>query len=362
MKMIKRHYLFLDLGFYSACNLQCAYCRGEIVEDKKDFGLSKLIDQIEAFQERFCAGTVKVSGYGEITMWSEFAAALDYLRDKFPMVQVITNGTFGDDIADVILAHQNVSPNITIDGHTMTLNSVRVRGNAEWHKRTLANLKRFAAEGRAVEVNCVLHQRNTGGLADFCEYLSEFGQGRIMLFPFPVKSFDRAPEVAAKLKGGFRQLAEELDSIYEKHHAILPPKGYIDDLKDFLLRDLRTNHCHIHWANLGSGSRNERLHCANYGEELSYGPMLESLTVNSDRIHQEEAGHLQHGEVGPRCAKCFNHYHVINLFLEGRITLEELQSLPSLRAPEIGPIARRMKDEFLQAYNPAEKVVQSILV
>jgi hypothetical protein len=214
----------------------------------------------------------------------------------------------------------------------------------------LRNLKYFVSSGRAVEVNCVLNAQNVGGLASFCEYLSEIGEGRIMLFPFPVKSFDRAREAANPMKKGFAELSEKLPSIWNRFSSVLPPKPYVDDLKSFLARGMRSDPCHIHWANLGTGSRNERLHCANYGEDLSYGPMLVALTRDAEQIRMAENMHLQVGHVGPRCENCFNHFHVINLFLEGRINLAELQTLPSLQAPGITPIAEAMKTEFHENY------------
>lgn len=360
MNSVKRHYLFLDLGFYSACNLKCTYCREEIVKDKKDFLLEHLRNQVEIFTERFRAAVVKLSGYGEVTMWRDFPLALDYLTERFPQVQVITNGTFEGRTTDLILGYPNVSPNITIDGHTMEMNVLRVQGNREWHERMLTNLRRFVEAGRPVEVNCVLHQYNVAGLASFCQYLSEVGAGQVMLFPFPVKSFDRARDASERIKGGFERLAVELDAIWERYSSLLPPKPYVDDLKKFLALGERTEHCHIHWANLGSGSRNERLHCANYGEDLSYGPMLDALTTQADSIYEQELEHLQLGHVGPQCSKCFNHYHVINLFLDGSISLAELQSLPSLRAPGIIPIAEAMRAEFQAAYRPLRRETERL--
>lgn len=354
MRMIRRHYLFLDLGFYSACNLKCTYCRDEIVKDKKDFHLRNLKDQIEHFGRVFEAGVVKLSGYGEITMWKDFAASLAYLAPRFPQVQVITNGTFERKTADLILRYPNVSPNITIDGQTMEANSIRLQGNRQWHERILRNIRYFTEEGRSIELNCVLHERNVKHLKEFCEYLMGVSEERIMLFPFPVKSFDRAREASEGMKNGFEALAAELETIYDEYGRILPPKAYLCDLKRFLERGFRSNPCHIHWANLGSGSRNERLHCANYGEDLSYGPMDTALSVDIDRIGHLANENLQVGQVGPRCKKCFNHYHVINLFLEDRISLSELQTLPSLQAPGIVPIALAMKDEFRSSYRGPE--------
>jgi len=345
---MRRHYLYLDLGFYSACNLKCVYCRDEIVRDRKDFTLANLMGQVDAFRRNFTAAVIKLSGYGEVTMWRDFEKSLELLSPLFPQVQVISNGTFQERIADAFLAHPNVTPNITLDGHTPAANALRVEGNARQHRAILGNIERFADAGRPVEVNCVLHGANVDALADFCQYLTDVAGDHVMLFPFPVKSFDRTPGTGLRLRAGFTELADQIDDIWERFAGILPPRAYLDDLKSFLVRGSRVDACHVHWANTGTGSRNERLHCPNYGEDLTYGPMVEALTTGAQDVMRQENEHLQKGHVGPACSTCFNHFDVINLYLDGRIDLAELQSLPSLRAPGTGEIAEAIKREFRQ--------------
>jgi hypothetical protein len=344
----RRPYLFLDLGFYAACNLKCTYCRDEVVRDDRSFGLADLIAQIELFQARFRAGVVKLSGYGEITMWRDFRAGLDYLADRFPSVQVISNGTFGDAARDAVLAHGNIWPNITLDGHLLGLYRLRVGDSTRLHGRFLDNVAAFLRAGRAIEINCVLHEHNADGFPAFCDHLERLddGRGLLMLFPFPVKSFDRARDAAAPLRTGLQRLADRIPDLWRDHAAILPATSYGRELASVLEKGQRDGACHVHWANLGSGSRNERLHCPNYGEDLSYGAMLEALGPRADAIGREEAAHLRDGHVGPNCAGCYNHFHVINHYLEGAMSLAELCRIPSLRPPGVAPIAQAVKELF----------------
>lgn len=344
--ILKRHYLYLDLGFYSACNLSCSYCRDCIVKDDKSFTFHHLEEQIEAFLSSFRAAVVKLSGYGEITMWTDFEKSLAYLRNKFPMVQVISNGTFSQRVLDMLLKYDNVSPNLTIDGHTLEMNRLRVKGNYKLHEKILNNLRELTKAGRRVEVNCVLHKYNIEALASFCDYLSQFPRNSVMLFPFPAKTFALAPGGVNDITGNKERLVDEIEGIWEKYRTILPPKIYLDEFKSFLKHGKMHMKCHVHWANLGSGSKNERLHCPNYGEELTYGSMLEGLTTRLEDIYNQEIEHLKKGYVGPECAICYNHFHILNNYLEGELTLEELLTLPSLQGAECSAIAKVVKREF----------------
>jgi hypothetical protein len=287
-----------------------------------------------------------MSGYGEITIWHGFHQFLGYLSDRMPCVQIITNGTFDSAIAEILLQKANVSPNLTIDGHTLEMNQLRVYNNAKLHDRILTNLQLLVKGGKRVEINCVLHAHNAPHLRSFCDFLAVHYEGRVMLFPYPARSFALAPGVGAHVASHLTFLADVLPSIADEFGAILPPKTYMNDLGEFLAHGRRQTPCYVHWTNLGSGSRNERLFCANYGEDLSYGPMDAMLTDPGGLIAQKEQEHFMAGLVGPRCADCFNHYHVIGPYLQGRITIDDLQRIPSLGFPGVREILVERKDAF----------------
>ncbi len=349
MELINRRpYLFLDLGFYAACNLKCTYCREGIVKDDKKFSFDSLVEQIDLFQKKFEAGVVKLSGYGEISLWRHFGDSLALLSPRFPTVQVISNGTFNERTREKFFDYPNIIPNITVDGHDIQMNKLRVMGNETHHRKMLDNIAEFVNRGRPIEINCVLHEHNIDELESFAAYLSEVDNGRemIMLFPFPVKPFDRAPSAADPLRQKLSRAAENIPKIWEKYPAILPHSAYGQQLQSMLFHGERKGKCHVHYANLGTGSRNERLHCANYGESLSYGPMNAGLTTEIEAIAAKEKKHLKWGGVGPDCTRCFNHFHIINLYLEGTIPLSALQRMPTLREPGSLKVAAQLKTLF----------------
>jgi hypothetical protein len=302
--------------------------------------------QIDLFQLNYKAAVAKTSGYGEITIWHGFREFLAFLSERMPSVQIITNGTFDSVVAEALLSNANVSPNLTIDGHTLVMNQLRVYDSTKLHDRILDNLRILVQGGRRVEINCVLHEHNAANLRAFCQYLAEHYDGRVMLFPYPARSFALAPGVGSHGARHIAFLADELPLIAEDFQSILPPRPYIDELQAFLIHGRRQTPCYVHWTNLGSGSRNERLYCANYGEDLSYGPMEIMLADSDGRIAQKELEHFSVGAVGPRCNDCFNHYHIIGHFLNGGITLDEVQCVPSLGLPGVRDILIEIKAVF----------------
>jgi len=346
MRKIIRHYLYLDLGFWEACNLKCFYCRNKYITYNKKFTIIDFKNQIEAFLKHYRAGVIKVSGYGEITLWSEFSKVLDYLHELFPKIQIISNGVFNNKVLESILRYNNVSPNLTIDGHTLEMNFYRNGGNKNIHELILYNLKKIIKARRRVEINCVLHDKNIKNFESFCRYLNGFANGYIMLFPYPVKIFAKAGINAQKIKGDLKIFAENIDYLWDKYSGLLPPIDYGQSLKKFISDGYRKAKCYVNWVNIGSGGENTRLFCPNYGETLNYGAMTMNLQDLSTLTIKQESVNLHQGFVGPDCKNCFNHFDVINSFMENRISIDELAKLPSLENDKIKNILTKIKEEF----------------
>jgi hypothetical protein len=74
-------------------------------------------------------------------------------------------------------------------------------------------------------------------------------------------------------------------------------------------------------------------------------------TLRGPRADTEavESRNLGRGGVGPDCVQCFNHFHVVNLWLEGRIDTDEMLCLPSLDGEGVRPIAEAVLSEFAAA-------------
>lgn len=360
-----RPYVYLDLGFYGPCNLKCTYCRSDVVRDSGATSLESLHRILDSFGARHRAAVAKMSGYGEITIWPHFSAALDLMVDRFPAVQVITNGAFGRHALDAILDRPTVSPNLTIDGHTMAMNRLRVEGQESVHTRILDNLKRLSDGGKRVEINCVLHEQNIRALPSFCEYLADQYAGRVMLFPFPARSFSLAPGIGRDVAAHLADSLDVLEALGTTHGAVLPPAPYMDELCAFIRQGARRTPCYVHWLNAGCGPRMERLFCANYGEDLAYGPMDSLAPAHEDTIAAHESAHFAAGRVGPRCDDCFNHFHILGMFLDGRITLEDLTQVPSLSFDGVKDILLEVRQLFeavaLAVSPPATAVTTSAI-
>lgn len=343
---MSRPYVYLDLGFYGPCNLKCTYCRSSVVRDRGMLALDQAERIVDVFLSRHRAAVAKTSGYGEITIWKQFEELLELLAARFPVVQIITNGTFGHRVAELMLSTSSVSPNFTLDGHTLELNGLRVEGRKTVHQRILENLRLLTENGKRVEVNCVLHERNASGLTQFCDYLAERFAGRVMLFPFPARSFSLAPGIGTQVAATLARYADDIERLGETHAAVLPPAPYIGELARFVRGGVRDSPCYVHWLNAGCGPRQERLHCANYGEDLAYGPMDSASPELHEMIAVHEAAHFAAGRVGPRCDDCFNHFHILGMYLAGRLPLEELLTVPSLSFEGVGEILLEVKALF----------------
>lgn len=341
---MRENYIYLDLGFYENCNLKCEYCRDKLIMDKTNISFQHIKDEIFRFKEHFNAGVVKLSGYGEITLWNSFDQIINFLSKEFPSIQVITNGTFSQEVANVLCEYDNLNVNFTIDGHLENMNSYRTNGNELIHKKIINNFEKIINTGKNVEINSVLHNRNLENYELFLEYLMQFSDcEHFMVFPFPVKSFERPHINRKEYRENLVNFAEKTENLWEKYHQILPSIEYGKDLKDFIYNG-RKNLCYVNWTNFGSGAKDERLICPNYGESLSYGDFINSFD-NLDSCMKKETKYF-YIQVGKDCKNCFNHYHIINLYLTNRISIDEVQRVPSLHYSNTIEIIKKVKNEF----------------
>lgn len=341
---MRQNYVFFDIGFYEDCNLKCEYCRDHYIRNTNKFSLNDLEQEVKLVKAHYKIAVVKISGYGEITTWKAFEKAIEFLSNEFPSVQIITNGTFSEKTLLQISKYDNISVNITIDGHTLEMNSYRVGESTQLHNTVLRNVCEVIKLGIPLEINSVLHNRNIGEYILFLEYINSIRhRGKVLVFPFPVKVFERTKYNNNPITIDRERLFILIDEWWRSFPSILPHYEYAKDLKDFCLSG-RTKICHVNWINIGTGGKDERLLCPNYGDSLSMGDFRSSF----DKLEECELieRHYANIQLGVDCSMCFNHYHILNLFLEDRITIEDLRRIPSLSSQESIKIIKKVKEEY----------------
>lgn len=331
--------VYLDFCFYEFCNFTCTYCRDTNRDMSRGTSRSDFDQAILDFLERHSAAVLKLSGYGEVTLWLDVVDAVRMWAPSFPSVQVITNGAGPPAVYEALSEIPNFTAAVTLDGHTSESDRFRTKGVAAVHRRVLDSIDLFVSRDVPLEVNCVISRAN---VADFDRYLhwclDTLGD-RAMVIPFPVRATlgQEAAEVKESLYPTVEQIEHFAEVVVDRHSEfshVLAPLAYTEALIKFMLAERRLTSCHIHRANFGVNTKLAALACACAGDRLIQ-PLGPIAAVGVDpAIERRRRRYIELGNVGAKCSGCFTHYDIVNLFLTGAISEAEMARVPSLSAPE----------------------------
>ena len=323
------------------CNMCCKYCLTKTSKFKDNESvkaqrnslvytdgseLQKNMDAVtESIHNAFGISVLKISG-GEIFL---IKGIMDYIRKhapKYKKVQLLTNGVLlTPELLSQLKEIENICLQISIDHHTVKGNRYRTP-TPEKLQRILGNLDHAAQSGIPLEINCVLHDKNTHLLSGFADYLMKY-KGHVTLFPFPVRGNN---------KFDFYQNADQLCGIeklinrYTDFQEILPPKAYLEYLLRFLQTGKREIPCIFPKIAIGCFDDGNITPCANYwfsslGNVLNEEPQTVFKKVNTDKIYRI----LTHDRHRPtECTQCFTPWEILNLYVIGKISIRELKRLP----------------------------------
>ncbi len=133
----------------------------EGVDLDKFFELSK--DVMSKTREAVCADVLKISG-GEVTLHDNLVDEVASIHDKYPMVQILTNGlNLNESQIDKYKEMGNICFQVSLDGTTHEGNYARTH-NESITKKVLDNIDKMLDKGIGVEINCVLTKHNTNKL------------------------------------------------------------------------------------------------------------------------------------------------------------------------------------------------------
>ena len=323
------------------CNMRCKYClTGTSTLKKKQCNnksktmmyytegseLQKNMDTVtEKLFYAFDMSILKISG-GEVLL---VKGIIDYIRKhayKYKKVQLLTNGmNLTPSLLKQLKEIENICIQISIDHHTIEGNEYRTP-TPEQLQQILYNLDCAIQLNIPVEINCVLHDKNTHLIVDFANYLLKY-DNRVMLLPFPVRGREKSdfyPNVSQLLG------IEELINRYTEYEEILPPKVYLEYLLRFLRSGKREIDCIVPKIAIGSFDDGNITPCANYwftslGNVINENPKITLKKVNSDKIYRTLT-HDRHRPV--ECNQCFTPWEILNLYAVGELMIDDLKRLP----------------------------------
>jgi len=340
----KKKIFMLDLCMIDECNLSCDYCRNE-PSISKGANQSKQINKVkkglQIIFDYIDPAIIKISGYGEITLYPKFRQLLDLKGSS--SLQIITNGTLlTKEVISDLAKRDNISLCYSLDGHTLQTNIARTKSQKTLEK-VLENLKTSIELGIPTEINSVLTKWNTTYFHEFLSYLNEFSQkSKFMVIPFPVRPFPgRDNNYLFPQAEDIIKFEDNVINNYKKYSNILPPYNYLKELVTFLKRKKRGRVCYVPSFNMGINPQGDILTCP-CGPKESIGNIFSKSRVNLNKHPYETVGRWK------ECYSCFNHYEIINLYLQGNINDNDLTKVPSLYSKKALSVLSQLKKRVLR--------------
>ena len=330
------------------CNLRCSYCLNFENEHLKEglpwiplervdlqtggYGWQRAREVLSRCRERGQAPILRFAG-GEIMA---IAGSLEFIEQEavhWERVQVLTNATFLQRDIERLRKIKSLNLCCSVDGHTPELNSERTP-NVAWARRIIDGLRAAVEAGVPVEVYMVVTKHNVGAIYDFACWLHELPRtADLRLFPFPVRG-----KVAAELRARPDQYGA-LKGLLRDHGRfadILPPRAFLERLLEFCTTEVRRFRCRVPLSFLQTFDDGLVASCSNcWASPL--GNLLEEDTVLDEvgkaSIHRL---FLRDPPRFPFCKTCFTPFDVVNTYLDGACTLDELAAMDLFSTPAIG--------------------------
>lgn len=335
----KKQAIFLDAVVLESCNLKCSYCRDGVIYKKEE--VEQTVARVKKAIELGAIADYdifKISGYGEVTLLDNLGEIADLAKDK--RLLVISNGTrLLQGALEKILAHPDPALCISLDGHTGEMNSFRELSQSQIDT-IVRMLKEAQGRGIPIEINSVITGRNIGQFPQFLDFLLA-QLPRVMVFPFPVRPFPfmRAEDYSVS-PDQLSAFEKEIIGNYEKYSQVLPPLQYLKREVEFIKHGARSFVCTVPSFVIGINGNMDVLGCP-CGPPEKLGNLDNTPFVDiSGKLLSSKKGRWK------ECKNCFNHYEVISMYIDGKISDEEISRVPSISKPAILEHLRQIKGEY----------------
>lgn len=348
--------LLFDNGLVGVCNMGCLYCRERSFEvvaqdlvsnngtrvDLNSLG-NKLLAFTQLARDHFDIPILKISGYGEFFILPNALQIIRILSKDYERIQIITNAT---QLVERTIAQLSEIPGInicvSIDGHTPELNYCRTTDYDQITK-IFNNIDLLRKYDIPVEINSVLTKYNIPKFSEFIEYLAK-RYDRLTCYPFPARGTDSMGALGPKNAERLLPLGDTK----QKNAHILPHQAYIKRLLSFIRNGKRSEKCLVGFSNLGLDPSGNILLCACNLKKAIGNIFLEEpvMALNRRPIHPWFDHFFFRQSLFEGCLKCFTHYEIINLYLDGTITLKEISRSPLFSGPRSQKRLKELKERL----------------
>ena len=348
---MKRDYLVNDFViFEDVCNGQCEYCitgssifkeNHKSLKDNQDmkFRNHKLLEYdntysegarlksnidtiVASLKQNANAFILKISG-GEILLIKNILDFIESIAKDYSRIQILTNGFVLDSkIVDRLSRIENLSLQISMDGHNLDLNRYRVKNQIV--QTNLNNIiKECCIYKIPVEINCVLTDSNIYRICEFVDFLNDYNN--VLFLPYPVRGQSR--EIFFPQKEQLVGL-EKLMENYEKYNKILPPKAYLNAMNSFIKENKKHDSCFLPRVIYQSFDDGTISPCSNIWFK-TLGNILEDpekvyKKLKNDMFYEVIKKYIKKIE---HCRNCFTPWEMVNLYLCNEIEEAEMRKI-----------------------------------
>ena len=292
---------------------------------------------LEKTRKILYADILKISG-GEITTNENLVDFINEIHRNYLSIQILTNG-FNISEKDIkkYKKMRNISFQISIDGVTKESNYAKSH-NVNITEKVLQNIDNMIKEGLGIEINCVLTKYNTD---KFLEFLERFKDAdNFIIIPRPVRG--KPKESLTFSKEQVEVFENVINDNFDKYSKILPPREYFKRLVEIMKNDKRNTECYIPFFVESIDS---------YGnvEECPIGLVTKSnYNIFEKQQNNNGIGTKYVFRNNKLCQNCTNQYEMFNLYVEGKITKEDLKKMPSLNSDKIINNIDKIKNEIIK--------------
>lgn len=251
-------FLLEILGMTNYCNLNCSYCdwekhpytsieNQEIINMKSN--LKKLADYVNIEYPEI--QLVEYSG-GEPFLYPEIIMELlDVFNDKW--IRIITNGTLiNDEHIRRFKKRGKIFIAVSLDGHTLDMNTTRFYNNEDNFKKTLETIDKLIQNKIPTMILCTISQINIDKFPNYISFLEEKYEKAINdgLLVLPAHSVcDYGKDRKRAISNSCNKFTDFVKNSPEHHPLIYKIQKHYENLAFFLSNKERFRHCSLYdWS------------------------------------------------------------------------------------------------------------------